>query len=88
MHGLALFNNATLLSLITSALPYYYYRTASSNSSKYVKRTVHTDIHSSDFEDNAFRMEANWTRETKRYSYKNSPLQPRFGYRSENTGRC
>ena len=40
-----------LVSLITYALPYhYYYRTASCNSSKYFKRIVHADIHSSDLE--------------------------------------
>jgi hypothetical protein len=38
-----------LVSLITSRL-LYNYRTASSNSSKYVKRIVHANIHSSDFE--------------------------------------
>ena len=38
-----------LVSLITYCL-LYNYRTASSNSSKYVKRIVHADIHSSDFE--------------------------------------
>jgi hypothetical protein len=32
---------------------------------------------------NAFPMEANWKREIKRYSYKISSLQPRFGYRNE-----
>lgn len=38
-----------LVSLITYCL-LYNYRTAISNSSKYVKRIVHVDIHSSDFE--------------------------------------
>jgi hypothetical protein len=38
-----------LVSLITYCL-LYNYRTACSNSSKYVKRIVHADVHSSDFE--------------------------------------
>jgi hypothetical protein len=50
------FCHCSVMLLIVSLITYcllYNYRTASSNSSKnYVKRIVHADIHSSDFEGN------------------------------------
>lgn len=50
MHG---FCRSSIMLLLASLITYcllYNYRTASSNSSKYVKSIVHADTHSSDFE--------------------------------------
>jgi hypothetical protein len=76
-----------LVSLITYCL-LYNYRTVSSNSSKYVERIVRADIHSSDFEGKSISDGSNMEEKPRDTSYKMSSMQPRFGYGTENTGRC